>query len=243
MKNKTKFMDLSTENTSFNKIERYLHSLMLSSKYLKNIGLIDGKTGIAIAYAAAARRLSNEVYYDCMSDMLDDVLVQTNSKLDIGFTSGLSGIGWGIEYLIQNKFVEGEGADVCEELDNKIMETDLRRISDKTLEKGLEGLLHYIIFHLQGALKQNSRLPFDNSYLSDIYCICTSLMKQNDNAMLQSLLDIYCTFYKTGAIKNYNTTIFNFLPIITENYTTSILSCPLGLRNGLAGYILRTVTS
>lgn len=41
-------------------------------------------------------------------------------------------------YLIQNKFIEGESVEVCEEIDNKIMETDPRRISDYTLQTGFE---------------------------------------------------------------------------------------------------------
>lgn len=36
-------------------------------------------------------------------------------------------IGWGIEYLIQNGFVVGDNVNVCEENDQKIMRTDIRK--------------------------------------------------------------------------------------------------------------------
>lgn len=236
-------MVLGTKNRLFNDLERCLHSLMLKSKFLKDVGLFDGKTGIAITYAEVAKSLSNEVYYDCMSDILDDVLLQVNRNLGIGLASGLSGIGWGIEYLIQNKFVEGESVDICEELDNKIMETDPRRISDISLDKGFEGLLHYIISHLQGTLKQKSHPPFDNSYLSDMYYVCLNLRKRKEEGiMLRSLVNIYCSFYETGVIKNYDMTINIFLPVMAESTMNTISSCPLGLRNGLAGNVLRMIT-
>jgi hypothetical protein len=56
---------------------------------------------------------------------------------------GLTGIGWGIEYLIQNGSVKGESVEICEEIDYRIMETDPKRITDFSLETGFEG--SYII--------------------------------------------------------------------------------------------------
>lgn len=69
-------MVLWAENRLFSDIEGCLHSLMLKSEFFKDVGLFDGKTGVAIVYAEVAKFLSNEVYYDCMSDMLDDVLIR-----------------------------------------------------------------------------------------------------------------------------------------------------------------------
>lgn len=110
-------------------------------------------------------------------------------SLIFSFASGLSGIGWGVEYLIQNGFVEGEGVEICEEIDQKIMKTDPRRIVDMSLDTGFEGILHYVVYHLQGAFKQNIRLPFDERYLSDLYAVCKLLKEQKND--INMLLDIY----------------------------------------------------
>lgn len=141
-------------NTLFDLSKRIQHRLILKSKFLSDYGLLSGKTGIAIVFAHLHKQYHNEVYYDCMSELLDDILENTYQGLNMDFASGFSGIGWGIEYLLQNQFVAGDGIEVCAELDKKIMEKDPRRIANVSLESGLEGLLHYVLAHLNGAVRK-----------------------------------------------------------------------------------------
>ena len=89
---------------------------------------------------------------------------QLTTTVSIDFANGLSGIGWGIEYLIQNNYMKGRGADILQNIDERIMQFDVTRFKDWSLEKGLLGILHYVLYHLQGANKSGSSV-FDNSYL------------------------------------------------------------------------------
>ena len=89
---------------------------------------------------------------------------QLTKTVSIDFANGLSGIGWGIEYLIQNNYMKGRGADILQNIDERIMQFDVTRFKDWSLEKGLLGILHYVLYHLQGANKSGSSV-FDNSYL------------------------------------------------------------------------------
>lgn len=50
--------------------------------------------------------------------------------MPVDFCSGLSGVGWGVEYLIQNKFVDADSDELLEDIDAKIMEWDVRRIKN-----------------------------------------------------------------------------------------------------------------
>lgn len=105
-------------NIKFNTQDRIAHILILKSSHHSDIGLLDGKMGIAIAFAHLSRcSTNNEIYYECMSDLLDDILGDIHKGLNYSFKLGLSGIGWGIEYLIQNGFVEGDSVEICEEID------------------------------------------------------------------------------------------------------------------------------
>ena len=74
--------------------------------------------------------------------------------MPLDFANGLTGIGWGVEYLIQKGFQKGVGVEICEAIDAKLMAVNLRRVHDLSLETGIEGWLHYIMAHAQGAKLQ-----------------------------------------------------------------------------------------
>lgn len=178
----------------FDENERIAHVLMLKSFFLSDIGIFGGQTGVALAMSKFYEHKKNEIFSDFVFDLLELVISKTSKGLPFSFSNVLSGIGWGIEYLIQHKLVEGESVEICEEIDHKIMETDPRRIADYSLETGLEGLLHYVVYHLQGAMKQKSRLPFDNTYLSDIYSVCKTVKSKNMSETLKQLSDNFILF-------------------------------------------------
>ena len=67
----------------------------------------------------------------------DDLISET----PIDFENGYLGIGWGIKYLGHQKFINEENINsILEDIDKKIMERDLRRCVDTSLNQGLEGI-------------------------------------------------------------------------------------------------------
>ena len=226
---------------NFKLIERIPHIIMMNSFFIPDPGLYQGQMGIAIAMAKLYQQTENEVFLDFSYELLDQVISKVNKQLSFSLNEGLAGIGWGIEFFIQNDLVEGTGVEICEEIDYKIMETDPRRITDISLDTGFEGLLHYVIYHLQGVTKQNTRLPFDERYLSDLYLVCIRLKEQDTKSVVVSLLDIYMMFYTTQIIKGYNTSIIDFVPVGPTDLSHNIPSSLLGLKNGLAGRLLKII--
>lgn len=216
-------------------INRIQNVLMLRSKFTSNLGLLEGKTGIVLAYAHLYAYTHNNVYYDCMSELLDDVLNNIHKRMDFGFMSGLSGIGWGIEYLVQNRFVEGEGIEVCEDIDAEIMMFDPRRILDISLERGLEGLLHYVLIYIRG---NKDLLPFDEMYLSDLYRKVKSLVPDKSPVSLTRLGNKYIEWYEKRIIIDYQLDIMQFVcsPIIDFPLLNS---SQLGIKDGVAGLLLK----
>lgn len=218
--------------------ERIQHLLILKSKLLSDVGLLDGKTGMAIAFGHLYKQTLNDVFDDCMSELVDNILETTYKGLDIGFASGFSGIGWGIEYMIQNGFVEGNGVEVCSELDLKIMEKDPRRIIDLSLETGLEGLLHYVLAHLCGAIRQGGLLPFDKTYLTDLYSSLEVVHQNNTSSALNLLINEYMDWHNGKKALDYHWNILSFIQPI-EVDEKRMLEYPLGLREGLSGVLLK----
>jgi hypothetical protein len=211
---------------------------MLNSSFINDIGLFNGKMGIAITFHLLGRKENNEVYTDFGNDLLDEVSKALPKDMSIDFSSGLSGIGWGIEYLIQNHYVEGKSLEVCKQIDQKIIQSDPRRMNDISLEKGLWGLLHYIIIHLKGCYLQKDDSPFDSEYLKDLYTKTKDLKTKRKD--LLSLQKIYVDYVENNITPDY------YIPDITSFASRSsikkpeqIMNCGLGIRKGLAGTLLK----
>jgi hypothetical protein len=94
--------------------------LMLHGSFNVGPGLCKGKMGIAIFLYHYSRNRKKEIYANFAGNLLDQVFIETNKTKPDCFQNGMAGIGWGIEYLIRNHFVEADTDDVLEELDEKI---------------------------------------------------------------------------------------------------------------------------
>ena len=124
--------------------QNIIRRLLLQSSMGMDVGLYHGKMGLILFFAYYYKHTSLQIY----EDTADDLMTEFNEEIKkqqfpVGFASGLSDIGWGIEYLIQNGFMEDDSLEICEALDKKIMEKDLRRMIDFSL--GLEGIIHSVL--------------------------------------------------------------------------------------------------
>lgn len=206
----------------FTKEEKMLNHLILHANDVPNaIGLLDGKMGIALVLAHYARYSRKKEIEHAADFLVENVMNQLTTTVSIDFANGLSGIGWGIEYLIQNNYMKGCGADILQDLDERIMQVDVTRIKDWSLEKGLLGILHYVLYHLQGANKSELRV-FDKPYLAS----WLSILKDNEDLhkLLQKGLDKEKDFYKSD------------LHIFIKQQSR-VDTKKLSLGNGLAGKI------
>lgn len=129
-------------------LERIANHLIIQTSVMDDIGLYYGKMGIVLFFAHYARYTGCSVYEDFADELLGEVIENISDELPINMRTGLCGIGWGIEYLIQNHFMEGDSDEILGELDEKIMERDLRRIKDLSFDTGLEGISCYIRMRL-----------------------------------------------------------------------------------------------
>jgi hypothetical protein len=204
----------------FTKEEKMLNRLILHANDVPSaIGLLDGKMGMALVLAHYARCRKKKNIEHVADFLVESVMVQLTTTVSIDFANGLSGIGWGIEYLIQNNYMKGCGADILQNLDERIMQFDVTRFKDWSLEKGLLGILHYVLYHLQGANKSGSSV-FDDSYLDS----WKSVLENNELLynQLQKGLHKEVDFYKP-----------NLLMFIKQQ--SRVDTKRLSLKDGLAG--------
>ena len=164
---------------------------ILHGLFEKKIGLLDGQMGMSIFFFYYSRYTDNSIYANFASELLDNVCVNLSYKTPITFADGLCGIGWGIELLKKEKFIDADTDTIFSELDDKIMERNVLRVKDYSLETGLRGILAFILSRLHnGRSKGNLYAPFDELYLSNLYATCKNQNIEIDEYRIDSLWDI-----------------------------------------------------
>ena len=235
--------------TNLSTDQQFIHQLLLRSSSIKDIGLYNGKMGLILFFSHYFKIDGNPVFEDTADELMDELMEDLYQSLPAGFAAGLSGIGWGVEYLIQNNFIDGDSLDVCEEVDKKIMETDPVRITDFSIETGLEGILHYVLAHIKGVSAQHGKTPFDEKYLTDLNHALLNIPKESNlTESFKILSQKYLSFYKNRKELDYTLSLSFIIenneienPIESAKSVSSAFHQSLGLNKGLSGYLLKNL--
>lgn len=218
-------------NIHFTTEQKLLHRLVLHANDMPVSGLFNGQMGIVVVLAKYARFYNLPSLETAVDFLMEQIMNRLTTLTPPDLGNGLAGVGWGIEYLLQNGYTKGCGAEICEEIDRKLMEYDVRRINDLTLQTGLEGILHYVTAHIQGANADGHNV-FDTTYLIDwqtklATCQETGLTRPEMNKLA-------ATFTRTlqGIPQSYTWSLQPFIQTSISRRTTL-----LGLHNGVAGLL------
>lgn len=139
------------------------HILLHIYEYEDNPGLLTGQMGILLTLAQYSRHF-NKPGIELVADfILDNISEHVKRLNDISFSNGLSGICWGIEYLVQFKFMSGPTDTLCKDVDNKIMLTDIMRLP----KESISGLAKYVWARITSNAMNHIALPFDSNYIND----------------------------------------------------------------------------
>jgi lantibiotic modifying enzyme len=92
-------------------------------KIQPSLGLMRGKMGYSIFFYHASKFTNNEQYINVADRLLDSVCKGVNERYTSDIVNGLAGIGLGIDYLIKQKYIDGNINDVLEKIDIPIFKT------------------------------------------------------------------------------------------------------------------------
>lgn len=121
------------------------------------IGLLNGRTGIALFFFNYARLASEPQYTELGRDILSGVFEEIDSQAVLHtFCSGLAGVGWALEHLSRQGFISGHLEDLLTDLDVFLTEALQRSLAENDLDY-LHGALGYGSYFLS-RLKAGSRL-------------------------------------------------------------------------------------
>ena len=84
------------------------------------LSLFYGKMGVCIYFYILSRIEPNDNYKHQAELLLDDILKESQNILDITMEYGLTGIGLGLNYLIKEKYIEGDINKILEDVDNLV---------------------------------------------------------------------------------------------------------------------------
>lgn len=122
----------------------------------QSIGLFDGKMGWVIFLFHYARLRDSEEYEDIAMDLLSDVYSRIYTSTSVDYSTGLSGVGVGIEYLIRNGFVKGDANLILRDIDRLMFQASIYQDNfDNGLEHGLLGWIKYYQFRISGNTEKN----------------------------------------------------------------------------------------
>lgn len=182
-----------------------INQLVINSFSTNNIGLLFGRMGYALTLFCLSRSIrtfQSCIYEKYACDILNDVLQSVPKNHSFDFANGLCGIGWGVEYLLKQHYIEGNSLEVCKELDEEIMKVNPKRLDDE-LYCGLKGLLHYILLHLSNCSLEINKEPFDNQFLKDVYDAVYERSYNTKDKALAKLCKQYIDYYNKQCI-NYD---------------------------------------
>lgn len=105
--------------------------LVMAENHIANIGLANGRMGIALNLYHASQTLSCKSYRDFADSLIDSILRDLETCQDLLFFNGITGISMGLSSLIRDKFIETDANDLFIDMDRKIyLEARQRKIND-----------------------------------------------------------------------------------------------------------------
>lgn len=171
-------------------LQRLCNDLILRSSYLESLGLQVGKMGAVLFFFHYARYTGNVLYENYAEELLDEVYNDVNKGISYGFANGLCGIGWAVEYLVKQEFIEGDTDDALEEIDRQVMVYNPTRISDYSFANGLDGIVCYVLSRLLSPRAPKAPLPFDERYRKELYLACRNIPIEEQTTYTHSYINL-----------------------------------------------------
>lgn len=102
--------------------------------------------GMVIFLYQYSRLIDNATYKIQADKSLEKVMKNINEYTGNDFNNNIWGIGWGIEYLIQNGYVEGDADVILEDIDNiALSQINENTLPNVGLNAGIIGIGRYLL--------------------------------------------------------------------------------------------------
>ena len=81
---------------------RIIKYLMINYPFVADIGLMNGRMGGVLFFSYYAKCIGEDYFFDYADMLFESVFTSLRQDTPIDFANGLCGIGWAVEYILQN---------------------------------------------------------------------------------------------------------------------------------------------
>ena len=147
-------------------IRKIYNHLLLNIAYVNNPGLYSGKTGCLLFFAHYAKLYDDKVNDEIVSEIIDDIFSTVGKISELNIPDGVCGVGWGVEYILQNQLMEGDSDEILADLDKMIFSRDIKTI---TSQADFSDIIKYAAIRLTSSCGGSKNIPFPRNYLLELY--------------------------------------------------------------------------
>lgn len=230
--------------------EKILHEIAtdISSKYNTNeikhdLGLLSGKSGVSLFMFYISRYFASNEYERFAQKLLESTFDDINSKPSLfTYCGGLAGVGWCVDHLSENCFIEQNNIEVLNDLDGYLFEAMSTFLSQKNFDflHGATGIVFYFLDRLKYS---NEVQKYLSLYLEELYNyaiideknktakIISNVMDENDKPKqvynlslshgMSSVIIILCKMYPYLLIQNDKTKCKKMIEYFTNYILTN----------------------
>lgn len=123
-------------------------SVLLGVSFDKEIGLYSGNAGIALFLFYYARFKRATVVHKKAVDIMDGLFsqIENTQRLRFSFCSGIAGVGWLVDHLCKQGFLQADPTEILSDIDNYVFQAALDdlRLGDFDFLHGAMGMLLYL---------------------------------------------------------------------------------------------------
>ena len=186
--------------------DSYIDNLIEKAEKSSDLGLWYGKTGVAVTLFCMEQLIQNKKYKETAIKLIDTVCDNiSSSELNPDFANGLSGIGCGFEYIISNKFVEGNSDKILSDIDFVLLSIINRRTLDKIrLEDGICGIGYYLYNRLKN--KNSNENTLQTLQIKEYLIYLTDWLEEelNKTCGYYEICDIYFLLCRLRKLNIFN---------------------------------------
>ena len=181
-------------------LQQIANTLYINVQQAKQSGLLQGKLGIAIFFYHYARYTGDESYNVFPNEYIEFLFNYLDKGKIEDFANGVSGIGWGFDYLTKNKFIETDD-NILEDVDIAIEglnPSDFERefvLPIPLFSKGIyflqrknNDVLKETIPQIESFLQKNNPCQLPLMYVNSIFYVLTECVNCNIDADLCNYL-------------------------------------------------------
>jgi len=157
-----------------NKIEE---SLILNNN---DYGLYNGQTGLCIICFLLSDLFPDEGFNERAHQILDKISDNIGAVEKLDFEKGLAGVGWGIEWMVQNGYIHADTNEVLEDLDDELYKTvTCLKSPNISLKNGSIGKAMFFYKRLMSQNQPTIRNRYRNICNQECLVLLIDEMKEN----------------------------------------------------------------